>query len=101
MATDYETLLQDVRELRVQLAHKTTLVESLTAEVLRLRRWTFGRSAEKVDLAIAPELPLEGAATASVEAAAAAGLKNSKHHHPLGHKQARMSGEPVTEIIVC
>ena len=72
MATDYETLLQDVRELRVQLAHKTTLVESLTAEVLRLRRWTFGRSAEKVDLAIAPELPLEGAATASVEAAAAA-----------------------------
>ena len=67
MATDYETLLQDVRELRVQLAHKTTLVESLTAEVLRLRRWTFGRSAEKVDVAIAPELPLDGAATARPE----------------------------------
>jgi transposase len=72
VATDYETLLQDVRELRVQLAHKTTLVESLTAEVLRLRRWTFGRSAEKVDLAIAPELPLDGAATAPTEDAAAA-----------------------------
>jgi transposase len=72
VATDYETLLQDVRELRMQLAHKTTLVESLTAEVLRLRRWTFGRSAEKVDLAIAPELPLESGATASVEVTAAA-----------------------------
>jgi transposase len=68
VATDYETLLQDIRELRVQLAHKTTLVESLTAEVLRLRRWTFGRSAEKVDLAIAPELPLESTATRSCEA---------------------------------
>jgi len=67
VATDYETLLQDVRELRAQLAHKTTLVESLTAEVLRLRRWTFGRSAEKVDVAIAPELPLDGAATARPE----------------------------------
>jgi transposase len=56
-----------------QLAHKTTLVESLTAEVLRLRRWTFGRSAEKVDLTIAPELPLNGAVIApSGDAPAAA-----------------------------
>jgi transposase len=75
VATDYETLLQDVRELRAQLAHKTTLVESLTAEVLRLRRWTFGRSAEKVDLAIAPELPLEAAvATISEEIATSTAL---------------------------
>lgn len=56
----------------MQLAHKTTLVESLTAEVLRLRRWTFGRSAEKVDLAIAPELPLNGAVTAPNDGAPAA-----------------------------
>jgi transposase len=72
VAADYETLLRDVRELRAQLAHKTTLVESLTAEVLRLRRWTFGRSAEKVDLTIAPELPLEGAVAATSDGTAAA-----------------------------
>lgn len=74
MATDYETLLRDVRELRVQLAHKTTLVESLTAEVLRLRRWTFGRSAEKVDLAVAPELPLEATTAAGAEASVTAAV---------------------------
>src|SRR5690606_23050147 len=39
---------------------------SLKAEVLRLRRWRFGRSAEAIDPGVAPELPLGEGAVASV-----------------------------------
>jgi transposase len=41
-------------------------VEALKAEVIRLRRWRFGRSSEIIDASIAPELPLPGGVSAPV-----------------------------------
>jgi hypothetical protein len=41
-------------------------IEALKAEVIRLRRWRFGRSAETLDPRVAPELPLSGGEVTSV-----------------------------------
>lgn len=49
-----------MHELQAQLAGKDALIESLKAEVIRLRRWRFGASAEAIDVTVAPELPLSG-----------------------------------------
>ena len=53
------------------LLSRDALVESLKEEVIRLRRWRFGRSSEVIDANMAPELPLAGGA-APVEPQAAA-----------------------------
>lgn len=53
-------LLQKVDELQAKLAGKDALIESLKAELIRLRRWRFGSSSEILDPAIAPELALAG-----------------------------------------
>ena len=60
MALEYAQLPDDPEELKQLLLKQSTLVETLRAEVLRLRRWRFGRSAEVLDPSIAPELPLAG-----------------------------------------
>jgi transposase len=60
VALDYATLPNDPEELKQQLLRKAAQVEALMAEVLRLRRWRFGRSSEVMDVALAPELPLAG-----------------------------------------
>ncbi len=60
MALDYATLPNDPEELKQQLLRKAAQVEALMAEVLRLRRWRFGRSSEVIDSALALELPLTG-----------------------------------------
>jgi hypothetical protein len=44
------------------------VIEALRAEVLRLRRWRFGRSAEVINTNIAPELPLTGGESAPAQA---------------------------------
>lgn len=53
-------LPNELEELKQQLIRKTAQVEALKAEVLRLRRWRFGRSSEAIDGARVPELPLSG-----------------------------------------
>lgn len=58
MALDYASLPNDPEELKQQLLKHAAWVEQLKAEVLRLRRWRFGRSAEALDPSVAPELPL-------------------------------------------
>ena len=60
MALDYNQLPDDTEELKQRLLKSATLIDALRAEVLRLRRWHYGRSSESVDLAINPELPLTG-----------------------------------------
>ena len=60
MALEYTHLPDDPEELKQLLLKHSSLVEALKAEVLRLRRWHFGRSAEALDTSIAPELPLAG-----------------------------------------
>lgn len=76
MAHDVATLLDENAKLQARVAQQVALVEALKAEVVRLRRWRFGRSAEVIDVALAPELPLAGgettAAPAAVQAADAA-----------------------------
>jgi transposase len=72
VALDYATLPNDTEELKQQLLRKAAQVDALMAEVLRLRRWRFGRSSEVIDVALAPELPLSGG-VASPAAAAPAG----------------------------
>jgi transposase len=57
---DDATSYRDLHELRTQLAGKDALIESLKAEVIRLRRWRFGASAEVIDPSVAPPLPLSG-----------------------------------------
>ena len=71
MALEYTHLPDDVEELKQQLLKHAVWVEALKAEVIRLRRWRFGRSSELIDARVAPELPLAGGAAAG---SAAAGL---------------------------
>ena len=60
MALEYAQLPDDPEELKQLLVKHSRWVESLRAEVIRLRRWRFGRSSEIVDTSISPELPLPG-----------------------------------------
>ena len=60
MALDYAMLSDDPEELKQQLLRHDAWVEALKEEVIRLRRWRFGRSSEVIDASIAPELPLAG-----------------------------------------
>lgn len=68
MAHEVATLLEENAKLSARIAQQAALLEALKAEVVRLRRWRFGRSAEVIDVACAPELPLAGgeASAASV-----------------------------------
>ncbi len=70
MALEYSKLPNDPEALKQLLLQHSHWVESLTAEVLRLRRWRFGRSSEVMDLSVLPELPLSGGMSARVEPAA-------------------------------
>jgi len=72
MALEYTQLPEDVEELKHQLLKHAAWVEALKEEVIRLRRWRFGRSSEVIDVRVAPELPLAGGATAGSAAAALA-----------------------------
>lgn len=65
MALDYSSLPDDVEHLKQQLLKYATWVESLKDEVVRLRRWRFGRSSEAIDTSIALELPLSGGEASS------------------------------------
>lgn len=79
MALDYATLPNDPEELKQQLLRKAAQIEALMAEVLRLRRWRFGRSSEVIDVTRAPELPLSGGeVTAPAAAPADAAVKIPK-----------------------
>ena len=62
MAIDY-TSTTDLETLWQRLRDRDALVERLKEEVIRLRRWRFGRSSEVLDANIAPELPLTGGVT--------------------------------------
>ena len=63
MALEYATLPNDAEELKQLLLKHAAWVEALKEEVIRLRRWRFGRSSEVIDASIAPQLPLSGGAT--------------------------------------
>lgn len=65
MALEYAKLPNDPEELKQLLLQHSTWVEALKAEVIRLRRWRFGRSSEVIDPGILPELPLSGGLAAS------------------------------------
>lgn len=58
MVHDAAALQSRIEELEQRLERKDVHIEALKAEVIRLRRWRFGRSAETLDPGIAPELPL-------------------------------------------
>jgi transposase len=64
MALEYAQLPDNLEELKQMLLKHSSVVEALRAEVLRLRRWRFGRSSEVIDTNIAPELPLAGGESA-------------------------------------
>ncbi len=61
MALNYAALPDDPEELKQLLLRHSAWVEALKEEVVRLRRWRFGRSSEVIDTGVAPELPLTGA----------------------------------------
>jgi transposase len=63
VAIDYTTLRDDPQGLMQLLLSRDALVESLKQEVIRLRRWRFGRSSEVIDANVSPELPLAGGIT--------------------------------------
>jgi transposase len=52
-------LADDPAVLKELLAGKDALIGRLIEEITRLRRWRFGRSAERLDEAINPQLPLD------------------------------------------
>ena len=64
MALEYAKLPNDPEELKQLLLQHSTWVDALREEVIRLRRWRFGRSSEVIDLTVLPELPLSGGMTA-------------------------------------
>lgn len=57
---EIDALRQQLSDLAERLAGREALVESMRAEILRLRRWRFGASSEALDPALTPELPLAG-----------------------------------------
>lgn len=69
MALEYSKLPNDIEALKQLLLQHSHWVDSLTEEVLRLRRWRFGRSSELIDVSILPELPLSGGMLAEPMAA--------------------------------
>jgi transposase len=71
MVHDAAALQSRIKELEQRLERKDVHIEALKAEVIRLRRWRFGRSAETLDPGIAPELPLTHGETPTRGAAAA------------------------------
>ena len=56
---DVATLLDQNAKLTQRVLGLSAQLEAMKAEVLRLRRWQFGRSAEVIDPTIAPSLPLQ------------------------------------------
>jgi hypothetical protein len=62
VAIDYTTLQDDPEELMQLLLSRDALVEALKQELIRLRRWRFGRSSEVIDPSVAPQLPLANGA---------------------------------------
>ena len=56
---DVATLLDQNAKLTERVLGLSAQLEAMKAEVLRLRRWQFGRSAEVLDPTIAPPLPLQ------------------------------------------
>lgn len=69
VAHDIATLLDQNAKLTDRVSRQAAQLEALKAEVIRLRRWRFGRSAEVIDSAIAPELPLHPQGTEAVSGA--------------------------------
>ena len=63
MALEYAKLPNDLEALKQLLLKHSGWVDALQEEVIRLRRWRFGRSSEVIDVSVAPELPLAGGAT--------------------------------------
>jgi transposase len=63
VALDYAKLPNDPEELKQLLLKHANWVVALREEVLRLRRWRFGRSSEAVNVSLAPELSLTGGVT--------------------------------------
>jgi len=63
VALKYTELPDDNEELKQLLLKHSVWVEALKEEVVRLRRWQFGRSSEVIDASVAPELPLVGGVT--------------------------------------
>ncbi len=63
VALDYAKLPNDPEELKQLLLKHASWVDALREEVIRLRRWRYGRSSEMLDVSVAPELPLSGGAT--------------------------------------
>src|ERR1700683_1311497 len=81
------------------LLSRDALVESLTQEVIRLRRWRFGRSSEVIDANVAPELPLGGGAIpVEPQAAAAVEPKIPKLMAVDTPRGTRASRRPVREL---
>jgi hypothetical protein len=64
VALEYAKLPDDPEQLKQLLLQHSSWVDALREEVIRLRRWRFGRSSEVIDLTVLPELPLSGGMTA-------------------------------------
>jgi hypothetical protein len=94
VALDYATLPNDPEELKQQLLRKAAQVEALMAEVLRLRRWRFGRSSEVMDVALAPELPLAGGEIHSLTTMPASDAPRSRSSSRL-MRRARLASRGV------
>ena len=70
MALEYSKLPNDPEELKQLLLQHSQWVEALRSELIRLRRWRFGRSSEVIDASVSPELPLNGSVLTEIAAPA-------------------------------
>ncbi len=100
MSHDVTSLQSRIEELEQRLGQKDVHIEALKAEVIRLRRWRFGRSAEALDPGVAPELPLAGG-----EATATAPLEPSSNTPTIARlvsvdapQPTRLSRRPAREL---
>jgi transposase len=66
MAKALDSLPEDVETLKRILVGKEALIAQLTAEIMRLKRATYGQSSERIDPDLQPQLALNGLAVPPV-----------------------------------
>jgi transposase len=98
---DLTTLRQELQSVQERLAGREALIESMRAEILRLRRWRFGTSAESIESGIAPELPLSGGVSgqpAPIEPVADTQLKPPRLESVDSPREKRIGRRPLREL---
>src|SRR5437867_2120882 len=97
-------LPDDIETLKRLVIGRDEMIAKLMAEIVRVKRWRFGRSAERMDAALAQLQLLLGdlpaAAAGDVSAAAVLPVEGSTQSPPLQQRVTRLRRVPRTVTAV-